>query len=305
MEKIYKYVFLLLFAVCFAINGCTKTNEKDTRGVLLPSDNIENIAETVEIEPDEPEVDEYTYDAETTTPTTKITRVTGQKANFSNQSSGCTEGLLQKYSSYFVGGNAYEYELTLSKANTITSIVNPTGYYTMSVIEVQSPTLITVTMTNTPTPDYKARNVQWVVTFQNGEKTNFYMKMIPVFSGNLYASSQYQALWERWKQQPDKYNLNQQLGGLSKTTITGNWQPAILDIIFYAQTHYGVIVNSPIQKTARINGVNRLVWTFKIRERNAKCNLSSTTKTVKWWEGQKLPSASTSRDSSYQYYRAL
>lgn len=309
VDKISRYVGFAIFIQCLILNsGCNKPQSEyssDTRRQLTAADNQppyeENIAETVEEEPEEvAESDPLVYESEAAA--TKVISVLGAKDTYTH---GDCDPNLNKYKDYYVGANSFEFELTFNKPDTILKIENPTGYYTMSISEIQSPTLVTATITSTPTPQYKARNVRWLVTWKNGKTSSFYMKMIPSFSGNMYGTSEYGVLYEGYSQRPDVFTLGQQPSGWSKTTIDASWTPHKLDILFFVKDHYGIITNEPVQVNTRINGVVRQVWKFKVRERNAACSYKQTTKTVKWYPALKIPSASTGRDSAYQYKQFL
>ena len=312
LDKIAKFVFSGLCILCFALNSCVKSSDPEhsgeqSRGILLPSDNIEfveNIPETVETDADDAEEsDPISYDAEASS-ATKIINVLSVKDTY--QHSNCDPST-NKYKDYTVaGGDGYQIVLTLSKADTIVSIVNPTGYYTMSIVPDESTTTqVTVVHTGTPKPDYKARNIKWVITFHNGKKTNLYMKTIPMFSGNLYGSAEYHVNLVRFATDPAKFNLNQHW--VVNTPILPTWTPAQFDIFKYgsdSDAHYGIISNVPVQKLTTINGIKRQVWVFKVKERNAACTWKATTKTVKWFPGCRVPSANPSRDSAGLFYRS-
>lgn len=305
LDKIARFVFLGLCVLCLTLNSCVKSNVKpdSSRGVLLPSDNIEYVAdipETVETEADElEESDTISYDSEAATKT-KITVTDGQKDTY--QHSNCDPST-NKYKDYYIGSNSFEIGLTLSQPDTIVSIVNPTGFYTAAVLDA-SLTYVTMVITNNPLPAYKARNIKWVATFQNGKTANFYMKMIPTFSGNVYGSSEYHVNYVRWVEDSSKFNLNQH--AIANEAITESYVPTKFDIFKFGTTnpHFAIISNVPVQKSTLINGVRRNVWVFKIRERNAKCDWKATTKTFKWYPGCRIPSANTSRDSSGLFYRS-
>ena len=304
MKKISQITFFILCLLCFALNGCRKTNVSETRGVLTESNRIpffENIPEIVEEEPDEvEESDPYEYEPETAT-ATKVTAILSAKDTYTH--SGC-DAANNKYKNYTVlGGDGFEMIWTLSKPDTIVSIATPSGFYTMSTVPSESTTTeVTVVNTGVPTPVYKARNTKFVVTFQNGKKTNVYIKTIPYFSGNMYGDAKYHVAYTLITINSAKYSIGMTMG--TPAAITSDWLPAICDVIHYGSNHYGVISNAPVLVNTKINGVTRSVWKFKIKERNSRCDFKATTKTVKWWSGQKLPSAGISRDSAYQFWRS-
>lgn len=298
-----------VFLLCLSVNACQKSIEKpgQSRGVLLPSDNlayVPDIPETVETEPDEvTESDPIDYNPEAVT-ATKITNVLAVKDTFTH---GTCNPATNKYKDYIIaGGDGYQIILTLSKPDTIVSIVNPSGYYYLSVIqEESSSTQVTVMHVDLSLiqPDYKARNIKWVVTFKNGKKTNLYMKTIPYFGlTHTYGSPSYHVNYIRWLTDKSKFNMGQSMG--IAQAIPSNWTPTILDIIHYGNAHWGVIAAPPVQKITRVNGVNKTVWVLKIKERNASCDWKATTKTFKWYPGLKIPSANTARDSAHLYYRS-
>lgn len=309
MDKIARLVFIALFVLCFALNGCVKSNvhPDSSRGILTPADNIEfvaNIPETVEYDADDAEEsDPISYDSETMSQT-KVTNVVSVKDTY--QHSNCDPST-NKYKDYTVmGGDGYQILITLSKPDTIVSVVNPTGYYTFQVVaEESTSTQVTLYNTGTPKPDYKARNIKWVITFKNGKTTSFYLKSIPIFTGNIYGSSEYHVALVRWTEDPSKFSLGSTWN--ANEAIATNYTPTKFDIFKYGTTgslHYGIIANAPVQKLTMINGVKRNVWVFKVKERNASCDYKATTKKVVWYPGCRIPSASASRDSSGFFYRS-
>lgn len=306
LDRISIAVFVGLCLLCFTLNGCTKDdNPNDTRGKLTAADNIEfvpNIDETVIDEPEELEESDP-IDYESDAAATKVISVLGAKDNY--QHSGCDTST-NKYKNYYIGGSQFELELTFDKPDTIVSIENPTGFYQMTVDEVYSPTSVRAVLIGNPTPQYKARNIKWTITWQNGKKRNFYMKMIPYFgAGNLYGSCEYHVRYTQWQARPDIYNLSQPMPSLANgQTIDANYTPTFLDIIYYPNGHFGVISNTPVQKSTLINGVRRNVWVFKVRDRNINCDYKAKTKTVKWFPSMKIPSTTGTRDSSVTFHRS-
>jgi hypothetical protein len=307
LDKISRFVFLGLCFLCFFLNGCTK-NSKNTEGVVPDSSRIEYVAdipETVEYDADDvEESDPISYDSETMSQT-KVTSIIDVKDHF--QHSNCDPST-NKYKDYTVmGGDGYQIILNLSRPDTIVSIVNPSGYYTFQVVNEESTTTqVTVYNTGTPAPDYKARNIKWVITFHNGKTTSLYIKSIPIFSGNIYGSAEYHVNLVRWTADPSKFSLHQHW--IPNMPINASYTPTKFDILKYGGTdnpHYGIIANDPVQKTTKINGIVKNVWVFKIKERNANCDYKATTKTFKWYPSLRIPSASPSRDSSSLFYRSI
>lgn len=307
LDKVSISVFIALCAICFALNGCTKAKDHpvDAQSKITTANNIpfeQNIDESVVDDPEEVEESDP-IDYESDVAVTKVISVLGVKDRFAH--SGCDTST-NKYKDYYVaGGDGYQILLTLSKPDTIVSIVNPSGYYTMSVVQDEtSPTEVVVVHTGAPQPTYKARNIKWVITYQNGKTRNLYMKTIPLFTSNLYGSAEYHVNWIRWQADPQKFNLNQNMGNSNTSTIDASYTPTFLDIIHYSGNHYGIISNTPVQKSTIIGGIRRNVWVFKIRDRNVNCDFKAKTKTIKWFPSMKMPSTTGTRDSSITFYRS-